>query len=459
MGLRFQKRISIIPGVRLNWSLGGPSVSVGPRGASVTISKRGVYGNVGIPGSGLSYRTKLSRGGSRLANARDGSGYVPPALSSPTPAQLSAQAALQQAQYAADNALLEITPDGTVSILVEDGFPLEAKALRLFWESRAWEVKQELEAFCRTQDAVMDAIFNIHSDTLSPQFRAAYSPDTFNDPQPSRPSAPTYPDEPQRTVLPALSIVASISPAKRAEHSTRQQQHNRDYDDAVQQWSNAKLLIDRRHTSALMAWQQQVAAHDTKRIAHEREQLWVQKNFRSLLCTNAGFMERALEDVITTVDWPLETLISYLVYRDCSGVDFDIDLPEVEDFPDYRYQLSKDERRLLRKSVSTAESARLYERYIHGAILRLAGFAFSTLPEIHYITVSGYTQRSDPATGNINGDYVISCRIARNAFSALNFESIALLDPVAVLRTFELRAELRNKRMQTIVPFAGGENL
>lgn len=459
MGLRFSKRISIMPGVRLNWSLGGPSLSVGPRGASVTMGKRGVYGNVGIPGSGLSYRTRLSGGGGRSRSPGAGGSYPPPAPSGPTPSQLAAQAALQQAQYQADNALLDITPDGTVSILADDGSPLEAKALRLFWEGRAGEVKQELEAFCRTQDAVMDAIYNIHSDTLSPQFRAAYTPDPFKDAAPARPSAPAYPIEPQRTVLPALGVVAGMSAGKRAEHAARQQQLDRDHDDATQQWLNAKAAIDRRHAAALSAWQQQVTAHDAKRTAHDREQLWVQKNFRSLLCTNAGFMERALEDVITAVDWPLETLISYLVYRDCSGVDFDIDLPEIEDFPDFRYQLSKDERRLLKKAVSPAEAARLYERYIHGAILRLAGFAFSTLPEIHYITVSGYTQRPDPATGNVNDDYVISCRIARNAFSGLNFGSIAQLDPVLALRGFELRAELRSKRMQTITPFPSGASL
>lgn len=459
MGFRFQKRITVVPGVRLNWSLGGPSLSVGPRGASVTVSKRGVYGNVGIPGTGLSYRTKLSGGGGRSRSASSGNGYAPPIPSGPTPAQLAAQAALQHAQHLADNALLDITPDGTVSILAEDGSPLEAKALRLFWEGRAGEVKQELEAFCRTQDAVMDAIFNIHSDTLSPQFRATYTPDPFKDPQPARPPTPSYPAEPQRTILPALGVVAGMSSTKRAEHAARQQQLDRDYDDALLQWNNAKAAIDRRHAASLAAWQQQVAAHDAKRAAHDREQAWVQKNFRSLLCTNAGFMERALEDVITGVDWPLETLISYLVYRDCSGVDFDIDLPEIEDFPDFRYQLSKDERRLLKKAVSPAESARLYERYIHGAILRLAGFAFSTLPEIHYITVSGYTQRLYPANGNVIDDYIISCRIARNAFSGLNFSSITHLDPVAALRSFELRAELRNKRMQTITPFPSGASL
>ncbi len=57
MGFRFQKRISILPGVRLNLSKSGASWSVGPRGASVNIGKRGVYGNVGIPGSGMTHRS------------------------------------------------------------------------------------------------------------------------------------------------------------------------------------------------------------------------------------------------------------------------------------------------------------------------------------------------------------------------------------------------------------------
>src|SRR3546814_1328079 len=60
MGFRFSKRITLLPGVRMNISKSGASLSVGPRGASVTMGKRGVYGNVGIPGSGLSYRERRS---------------------------------------------------------------------------------------------------------------------------------------------------------------------------------------------------------------------------------------------------------------------------------------------------------------------------------------------------------------------------------------------------------------
>jgi hypothetical protein len=63
MAFRFQKRISILPGVRINLSKSGVSASLGPRGADVNIGKDGVTANAGIPGTGLSYRQKVGGGG------------------------------------------------------------------------------------------------------------------------------------------------------------------------------------------------------------------------------------------------------------------------------------------------------------------------------------------------------------------------------------------------------------
>jgi hypothetical protein len=60
MALRFRKSIKILPGVRVNLGLKGASLNVGPRGASVSIGKQGVYSNVSIPGTGISFREKVS---------------------------------------------------------------------------------------------------------------------------------------------------------------------------------------------------------------------------------------------------------------------------------------------------------------------------------------------------------------------------------------------------------------
>ena len=59
MSFRFQRRIKILPVLRLNVSKTGFSWTVGTRGASVTARDGKLTGNVGIPGTGLSYRKRL----------------------------------------------------------------------------------------------------------------------------------------------------------------------------------------------------------------------------------------------------------------------------------------------------------------------------------------------------------------------------------------------------------------
>jgi Protein of unknown function (DUF4236) len=60
MGFRFNRRVSILPGVRVNFGKTGASLSVGRRGSWLTFGKRGTQATVGLPGTGLSYTTKLN---------------------------------------------------------------------------------------------------------------------------------------------------------------------------------------------------------------------------------------------------------------------------------------------------------------------------------------------------------------------------------------------------------------
>lgn len=63
MAFRFQKRIKIMPGVRVNLSKTGVSTSVGAPGATVNVGKKGVKATAGIPGTGLSHQTQIGAGG------------------------------------------------------------------------------------------------------------------------------------------------------------------------------------------------------------------------------------------------------------------------------------------------------------------------------------------------------------------------------------------------------------
>ena len=54
MSIRFRRTYKIFPGVKINVSKGGISVTAGVRGAKLNFSKKGVRQTIGLPGSGLS---------------------------------------------------------------------------------------------------------------------------------------------------------------------------------------------------------------------------------------------------------------------------------------------------------------------------------------------------------------------------------------------------------------------
>jgi hypothetical protein len=76
MGFRFHKRLRIIPGLWINLSKKGGSLSVGGRGATINVNTDGHQETVGLPGSGLSYRTKRRKVRNPGAPARGAQGAV-----------------------------------------------------------------------------------------------------------------------------------------------------------------------------------------------------------------------------------------------------------------------------------------------------------------------------------------------------------------------------------------------
>ncbi len=68
--LRFWRRIKIAPGLKLNVSKSGGSLSFGPRGAKYTVGPRGQRGTFGIPGTGLFYTSTSSSGSRKRTRTR-----------------------------------------------------------------------------------------------------------------------------------------------------------------------------------------------------------------------------------------------------------------------------------------------------------------------------------------------------------------------------------------------------
>ena len=55
---RFYRRMQIFPGLSVNMSKSGPSLTFGIRGAHMTVGSRGIRKTVGIPGTGIYYTSQ-----------------------------------------------------------------------------------------------------------------------------------------------------------------------------------------------------------------------------------------------------------------------------------------------------------------------------------------------------------------------------------------------------------------
>ena len=58
--LRLYRRVKLAPGLTVNLSKSGPSLSVGPHGSKITVGRRGVRQTIGLPGTGVYMTRQLS---------------------------------------------------------------------------------------------------------------------------------------------------------------------------------------------------------------------------------------------------------------------------------------------------------------------------------------------------------------------------------------------------------------
>ncbi|KAA0016816.1 DUF4236 domain-containing protein [Salinicola corii] len=69
MGLRFRRVLRLAPGLRIRLDGQGPTLLIGPRGANLNVSRRGIHSHAGIPGSGVCHRQALWKRTSRTGKA------------------------------------------------------------------------------------------------------------------------------------------------------------------------------------------------------------------------------------------------------------------------------------------------------------------------------------------------------------------------------------------------------
>jgi hypothetical protein len=76
MTIRFFRRVTLLPGLRLNLSKSGASLSIGHRGTWLTVGPRGRRATLGIPGTGIYWTEEIPPSAPPHAGHRSAFGLV-----------------------------------------------------------------------------------------------------------------------------------------------------------------------------------------------------------------------------------------------------------------------------------------------------------------------------------------------------------------------------------------------
>lgn len=180
MALRFRKSIKLAPGIRMNLTGGGLSWTLGPRGASVGIGGRGTYFNAGIPGSGLSSRTRLNSGAGDIGAAVTRWAMAEDEQPPPTDTKIDVK--------------ISVEDDGRLRFMNSAGNELAERFVNQAKRQHGAAIQGLIQSACDKVNKQIESLGEIHSFTPRPDERVAYVPCPFNEPHPvaPRPKQPGF---------------------------------------------------------------------------------------------------------------------------------------------------------------------------------------------------------------------------------------------------------------------------
>jgi len=444
MGLRFRKSVKICKGVKVNFSKSGASLSLGGRGHSVNLGGKGARITAGIPGTGLSYSTKIGGHSKKHSTQK----HVNRAKTTTT------QRKPVKPQVC--NYLLRMDEKGEVQILTEQGFPItDAALLRGIKQSPQFAMqKQQLESQRQAQIAEIISA----SESENDKFINIYKLATIVDPKEAfeKRLVELQPHQyvPKQFLLPmptyeSVQIMLRQEAKRCVQGSIFAVKQKRD------QYVAENLQM--RYNNAMMAWENQrkefLESEERQKSEEEAEffeEYAEQKEFlQNLIDGDEDTISEIFDEWIENCQLPVEIDVNYEWKRETNTMMLDVDLPEIEDIPENKMTLTQ-AGNLKEKKKTQGEIREEYATLVFGLAVFVSSNAFNVSPAIDKIIISGYTQRRNKE-GDLKDDYIYSIKFTRNMFEKKN---VALVEPKGFCMTTENRCNMTNTSLfKAIQPF------
>lgn len=430
--MRFRKKVKIMKGLSINLSGSGASLSIGGRGASVTIGKKGTYLNTNIPGTGIYNRQKI--GGSNYG------GQTTYRNSSET-------------QKSFFKVSLELDEKGNPVLTVKDinGYDVTDESIirkikrdnqykenvEILSNKRKQEIEDNLKGFLD----IFKSTPNINPDEYAEKKLKYLSLHKYNRKKFNK-SEPDIEEIIQTLTLEAKQQISSIL-----------------------FWQNKKKRIqyieenkESRYKAELKNWEELKNEFEAKEDLIEVEQneilqnefLFQKRELEGYIKGEEDFVSNKIESILNEITLTVDFSVDFEYDKSNSILYIDLDLPEIEDLPVEKVN-TLSSGKISIKEKTQKERKQEYAICVCGIAYYFAGLFFNITSKIKTVQISGYTQRLNKKSGNIDDEYIYSIRFGKEVFKTLKIKNI---DPVEAMSNFENVCNINSSYdFKTILPF------
>lgn len=438
MAFRFRKSIKIAPGVRLNVGKKGGSFTVGKRGSSVNFGSRGVHSNVGIPGTGLSYRSKIAGSTSKTQSR---SSATPSSQSNAVHVKIS----------------LALKEDGNVIFQDSEGNSLPDDYVRQAKRQNRVSIINWLQENSDEINGEIESLVNIHLTTPPPDTEITFTPLKFTEQEPTPPSKDFSKIKPNKPTLKEYNFGAQNIKFLQKQVDKKNEKRQQKFEYQFKKWEADKADFEANYIIQYEKYLKNFEQYKTRKMNFQQSQVERKKFIEEDRLHDVNAMQSFLEEALQALVWPRETLVSYAIGENGTEVFLDVDLPEIEDMPEQQVRVNKRDLRLTYKDISQTQKRKNYFTHVHAIGFKLIGEVFVALPSITTIVLSAYSQRPSKSTGKTLDEYLYSTKVLREKWESINFQGLELIDLGVCFEEFELRRKSTKTGVFTpIEPFEVG---
>ena len=417
MGFRFRKSVKIAPGIKLNLSKSGGSLSLGDRGATVNISSRGVRTTYSIPGTGISYVTQTSLGGSTRSSSSYSSNRSAYKELLRQQKEEEKQRLLQEAEECYH--LFQEKIDSLVNILRNrEKQPFD-------WESFVTP-RGEYQPKIYKPSIFLEPEKTFSEETLKQEIRGKKARLYI-----------TYFLVGLGFILLFKSFWASLLLfiLAVASYAFERNQLEKLSDQCLQarlKEENDKFNRSRQRTYKNYMAKIELEKAEYQKAEEERKQIWnSEEQYRERLRKSINSQDpeplaELLEVELSNEDLPIP-LVFDIEFVNVSSVSIFMELPELDVVPEEKMSLTKTGKLSVRK-MTQKDKFKLYSDICTGLTLRLVYETFRVVYSVNTVEVYGLTERVNLASGNSENITSLHISISKQDFEQLNLDS---LDPTS----------------------------